>query len=731
MAEQTLSITEPIIQPLGTQAFAQNSYDNTSNTYDVAIGGQPFILAASDKYPYQRATATYRKQQFDNQPIPGEQSFEGWWLRSQSSWHCGAGIKFLEQYNDNNAYYKFDDSRGLNVWTKGQVTLLNKVNKGHVTTGNIAANGRAFQQARSIKWSTYDGVLLHDEYDVDKVYPTITVSINNKALTSNVATLTTTAAHGLQTGMIIVITGVDSTFNGTYKITGTPSTTTFTYAKTASNVTSTAVSPVGTGTSNVIHFVDYNAGTDAPVYGICDDGVTAYWVTNRVQGGANKIHVFKKALTGDSDTADTTMFYSTGLVATNAVMEYVKERIVMAVNNAIYTFSTTASALPTADYTNPNTNYVYTSITASGAAIYVAGYNGIQSSIYKFTLTSAGAMPTLTSAVVAAEFSPGEIVHAIRYYLGYMIIGTNKGIRIATVSDQDGSINYGPLIHNTEQTVYDFACRDNFVWVASGVGEEQHPGILRIDLSVENEPGRFAWAHDLYDPDVTGKTTTAVAFVGETDKLMFATENYYTYFEDASALVSTGWLQTGFIRYSTVEKKHFKLIKPRVKAQMYGTIALASVRIDGTINPIITLASSMDYNTDISTGVSTPQEELAFRFTFAPEATDTTKGPELNGYQVKSLPAVKRARQLTIPLLNFDFETDRFNLINGYVGRAWDRLTALENIEQAGDTILIQDFTSGETVLGVIENLSFERNTPSNKGYSGFGGVIYLSIRTV
>jgi hypothetical protein len=69
----------------------------------------------------------------------------------------------------------------------------------HRTTGGIATNGRPKQAMRSIQWTknsnTYNGVLLWDEYDVDKIFPEITVSINNKALTSNVATLTTTAAH--------------------------------------------------------------------------------------------------------------------------------------------------------------------------------------------------------------------------------------------------------------------------------------------------------------------------------------------------------------------------------------------------------------------------------------------------------------------------------------------------------------------------------------------------------
>jgi hypothetical protein len=67
-------------------------------------------------------------------------------------------------------------------------------------------------------------------------------TITNKALTSNVATLTTSAGHNYREGDVAVVTGVDATFNGTYAITAVPTSTTFTYAKTASNVSSTAAS---------------------------------------------------------------------------------------------------------------------------------------------------------------------------------------------------------------------------------------------------------------------------------------------------------------------------------------------------------------------------------------------------------------------------------------------------------------------------------------------------------
>jgi hypothetical protein len=81
-------------------------------------------------------------------------------------------------------------------------------------------------------------------------------SINNKALTDNVATLTTSAAHEYSVGDEVVVSGVDATFNGTYTISAVTSTT-FSYSKTATNVTSAAVSPVGsakvaTGNGNLV-----------------------------------------------------------------------------------------------------------------------------------------------------------------------------------------------------------------------------------------------------------------------------------------------------------------------------------------------------------------------------------------------------------------------------------------------------------------------------------------------
>jgi hypothetical protein len=66
-------------------------------------------------------------------------------------------------------------------------------------------------------------------------------TISNVALTSNVATITTSAAHGLVVGQVVTIAGLTNTaLNGTYTITTVPTTTTFTFARTNSNIASTA-----------------------------------------------------------------------------------------------------------------------------------------------------------------------------------------------------------------------------------------------------------------------------------------------------------------------------------------------------------------------------------------------------------------------------------------------------------------------------------------------------------
>jgi hypothetical protein len=729
-------ITEGLVYTLSNPAGSTN-YSATGEAYDVAIAGLPFFLLNSDDSPYRRVTAQYRKQQIDQSREPGEQTLTGWWLRSQSSFHYGQGIKFFEPIQDESLRFQYTESKGIDVWTKGQATLLKSCVSQHITTGGIQSNGRPWQYARSIQWTKnsikYDGILLADEYDVDKIFPAITVSITNKALTTNVATLTTSAVHGLSVGMQITITGVDATFNGEYRITGVPTTTTFTYAKTAADVASTAVSPAGSGYADVIHFVDYISGTDYAVHAICDDGVYAYWVTNVLNSGTPRLRVYKKLLSDDSSVSPTLMISDNGITVTNAVMEYTKERIVMCVNDKVYEFSSSATSLPAAVYSHNDPDHIFTSITSSGSAIYISGYSGIQSNIYKFTLSTAGAMPTLTSAITAAELPVGEIVFKISYYLGNMAIGTSQGMRMADASQLDGSLTYGALIFESQQPVYDFGFRDRYIWAASGV--DGQVGVTRIDMGQPLGNLQFPYAYDLYNPaDTLGHHTTACAFLGDTNRLAFCNAGNGTdgtiYIESASTLMAEGSLRTGYVRYNTLELKIFKLMQARIDTTN-GGLFIDSIDYADNFFRIGTFAQE---STVPEININYPQasqEYLGFQFTLTRSSTDVTKGPLFTGYQIKALPAIPRQRLIQYPLSCYDHESDHFGVEVGYEGSAYQRMAQLESIENIGDTIRVEDFRTGESFIGLIEELDFRNATPSDKRFTGYGGTLLVTIRTV
>ena len=70
--------------------------------------------------------------------------------------------------------------------------------------------------------------------------------ITNKAKTSSVATLTTSAAHGLTVGEYVGVFDVDDTFDGTYVVASTPSSTTFTYSLVSASVASASVASTAT-----------------------------------------------------------------------------------------------------------------------------------------------------------------------------------------------------------------------------------------------------------------------------------------------------------------------------------------------------------------------------------------------------------------------------------------------------------------------------------------------------
>lgn len=81
-----------------------------------------------------------------------------------------------------------------------------------------------------------------------------TRTVKFRSRSNGVVTLTTTANHNYSVGQSVTVSGVETTFNGTYAITAIPSLRTFSYEKTGSTVGSTA--STGTVTTGSARKVD-------------------------------------------------------------------------------------------------------------------------------------------------------------------------------------------------------------------------------------------------------------------------------------------------------------------------------------------------------------------------------------------------------------------------------------------------------------------------------------------
>ena len=691
-------------------------------------------MGINDTRPYERATAPFRKQQFDSQRDPGEQSLTGWWLRSQSSFHSGEGIDFYDPLS--NPYsttlasnsYRYNTSLGVETMeVQGSVSLLRRPSKTQTTS-----------TAKSIE--------------------TVTVSGNDRILMQDSTTLKIT--DGTTSSMTTISAGVSTAIYAScndgvnaYYVDGTN------VIKTPLTGASTSIVRThgATVTSAAMGYVKQRlvVGINNKLYEFATNGIGPYTVTNSQI--ANKIATLTTSVNHSFRVGDTITVasiatsaasyngsYTITAVAPNTISYYHDN-----VDRAYETQSagTITLTVNTPIYTHPNTSWVWTSIAESGSAIYAAGYSGANSTIYKFTLdTTTGLMPTLTSGIIAAALPDGEVIHNIHVHLmSYILIGTNKGVRVGTISDATGNINYGPLMILTERPVRGFEAHNSFVYCATSFTAQSgntYPGIYRIDLSEQLDPNvlRFAYQTDIYAEDITSGEALAVCHLGRTDQLAFicgtinnavtSTGDKGLYVQSATELYPSGWIQTGYIRYNTLEQKNFKRVVGRGDFSK-GSMSIATRDLSGTLYDVNSYDAAIGNPESAITQPTGAQDAMGLRFTLYRDDTTTSSGPVFKGYQLKSVPASPRERIISVPLLNFDSETDKYNSTVGYEGRAYDRLAALENAESNGDIVTWQDFRTGEINQCLIEEVKFTDITPPDKKLTGFGGIISLTIRTV
>lgn len=596
--------------------------------FDVFVGGLALNLHITKDSPYRRETAEWRKDQVDQAPEAGENSLSSWWLRSQMSFHGGAGIKYLDTTADPRSQnrIRFDTCRGIDVWTAGEIKRLPDTELVHGLSGK---------------------------------------------------TWIVTASVG---GEQYLIYGEASAVKADRKVAGD----TITYTVT---------------------------GMAGQILSLVTDGSHYYVATTDGK-------VFKGPV---DNSAPGAAIWTLGIVS-DVTLGWVKQRLMAAIGPSVYELAGAGPALPTPLYTHPSPGWHWSSWAESPDSVLAAGYSGLNSAIYAFTLTeSGGGAPVLAPGVPIGEMPTGETIESLYLYVGTKLaIGTSSGLRVGEFAPAYGTFTYGPLSVETDAPVTALCARGPYVYFGSQV--EGEASLLRADLGLAVDDGPvYATAPDLRTPaaGVSGRVTALT--VAADGKLVFAVQGYGLLREGSTFAGREAWLRTARIRYTTVEQKLFKY--GRVRTEDPGQLTVHSTT---NVNPEREVYDTpTDRDTERFTLPGGGAEWVQFRFVLSGTG-------KLTSYQVLALPAQPRQRLFGLPVQIFDSERNRHEKLIGYPGRAKAILDAIERIESSGDEVTVQCPVLGiDAVRCTVDRIEFTQTSPPVAGKSyGLGGYANLVFRT-
>tara|TARA_Y100001970_G_scaffold67479_1_gene86001 strand:+ start:10042 stop:11988 length:1947 start_codon:yes stop_codon:yes gene_type:complete len=617
--------------------------------WSVGIDGTGYLLSTlEDEAPFDYRAYTVQsipvqKQRLDTSAEPGEQTFEQWWTRAQHSWVGGAGQNIFDAEGSNR--FSFKQSKGIDIWTEGQLKLLKDTASVDNSTGD------------DLNWFIAGGYIF--------------------------------------------------------------------YSKDGSLYRGTTVD--GTYTANDLG----GPGSGQDITSITTDGQYVYvcWT------GTNNI---RKA---DIDSGS---WSSEGSLANDldpSLISFVKGRLMAAKDNKLYEVDLSTTTAPDPHFTHRTTDWEWTSITESGPAIYASGYAGETSEIYATRLTTQDLAyadtSTLGAPISVFKAPEGEIVHTIRGYLGRaLVIGTNKGIRLAVITDETGSLEVSSLLvsddHNLNYAVKSIELDGDFAYFGWTKYDSTSSGIGKINLSDTT----FS-SHLMYD--IQGDVTSIAQFGG---RLLFSVNNVgggghsRVIKEHATDYIGTGTLETGEIRYGTFEVKTIRYFDAMLK----GTGLLdVDIKRDNT-EAYENIVADWEADTEVTDRVygiieqtlekDISRFELKLTLKTLGSATNT---PILLEWRTRGEPKVKGRYRYFVPIMLYDTMIANSGQTFGYGGYSQEKLNELVEIYRSGKIIQFQDpgshLPNGTPSVTVrIEDLQFKSWAPPS-GYDGPGGIALVVMR--
>ncbi len=282
------------------------------------------------------------------------------------------------------------------------------------------------------------------------------------------------------------------------------------------------------------------------IFALASDGLNVY-AAGQAGGSSEVQRIQGTAVTAASGTGH--IWQLTGMVATDGVW-FANGYLIASKGSRLTWLPSTADESSAYDIASSTFSQVSTwsSVIGTPVGIYAAGNQGNQGRIYYIGINDSTV--ALDVPVLAAPLPEGETINVLSEYGGVILIGTNKGFRLAQTG-QRGTLSFGPLVAiNNGVSVLE--PQGEFVWFG-WKNYEGNSGLGRISLKEFTEPLVPAYATDLMrdstDEDVQGVITTF------DDRRLFTIKGEGAFREHDSNYVASGTITEGRFRWGITELK--------------------------------------------------------------------------------------------------------------------------------------------------------------------------------
>lgn len=386
-------------------------------------------------------------------------------------------------------------------------------------------------------------------------------------------------------------------------------------------------------------------------------------------------------------------------------------------------------------YTHPLNSFRWIDSCDGPNAIYVLGGIADRWVVHRVGIKADGT--GLDPAIVAAQLPDGETGYSIGSYLGFVFIGTDKGVRMAQ-PNANGDLLLGPIIP-TNSPVKCFEGQDRFVWYGvssmdstySSVQNDQADvfptgqvcGLGRMDLSQFTVTSLTpAYANDLAVPEESGKTVQSV--VTYQGKRVYAINGGGVYYE-GDDLMPGGWLSEGFMSFSVEDLKTslYQQAKwlPGCAGKIYFDIAFDSTGY-GRYGEITVSNNIRSDNLSLH-GVQFSR--MKPRYVLTRCRFNNTVGPVMTRWEMRSVPVRGQSSRWELPILLHDeIEIDSVK----YVRDVNKDFEALMSLVESGVIFVFQE--SGRSYQTVARDFVWQPEKLSSNG-RGWQGVYTLVVEEV